>query len=134
MATAVSLVDDEAFRFLVSLAVPDTASSWERDADGRVSAVELWAGDGSWARVEDGTVNAAGPRDLWRAVEGSAGAFEEHDHPGRDRYGVTVESDRQCVWLDSPEGECWTLPTEGSVWVEHHPDARPSDPGRAVPM
>jgi hypothetical protein len=125
-------VEDEAFRFLVSLAVPDTASSWERDADGRVSAVELWADDGSWARVEGGTVNLAGPRDLWRAVEDSAGVLEDRHHPGRERYGVTVEPDRQYVWLDSPGDECRTLPAEGPVRVEYAPDARAPDSFRAV--
>ncbi|MEU6221916.1 methyltransferase domain-containing protein [Streptomyces sp. NPDC047022] len=97
-----ALADDEGFRFMLSLAVPDTAFASERGDDGQVTAVELWGADGAWARAEGGTVRQAGPRMLWDAVEAAHEVYAEHGKPARDRFGVTVTAGGQLIWLDSP--------------------------------
>ncbi|MGW4518958.1 protein-L-isoaspartate(D-aspartate) O-methyltransferase [Streptomyces sp. NPDC004393] len=100
-----AVAEDEAFRFVLSLAVPDLGFASERGANRLVSAVELWAADGSWARAEGGTVRQAGPHLLWDAVEAAHMLFVENGQPGRERFGVTVSSDGQRIWLDHPSQE-----------------------------
>ncbi|WP_327696875.1 methyltransferase domain-containing protein [Streptomyces sp. NBC_00459] len=94
--------EDDAFRFVLSLAVPDTAFAFERGDDGAVTAVEMWAVDGAWARSEDGAVRQAGPRLLWDAVEAAHTLYVENGRPGRERFGVTVTAQAQRIWLDAP--------------------------------
>ncbi|MFI1357461.1 methyltransferase domain-containing protein [Streptomyces sp. NPDC020898] len=96
------VAEDEAFRFVLSLAAPDTAFAFERGDDGTVTAMELWAVDGAWARSEGGTVRQAGPRLLWDAVETAHALYVENGHPGRERFGVTVTAKGQRIWLDAP--------------------------------
>ncbi|MDT0467056.1 methyltransferase domain-containing protein [Streptomyces gibsoniae] len=100
-----AVAEDEAFRFLKSLAAPDLGFASERGDDGLIQAVELWAADGSWARAEHGTVRQAGPRLLWDAVEAAHMLFVEHGRPGRERFGVTVSAEGQRIWLDHPGQE-----------------------------
>lgn len=96
------VAEDDAFRFVLSLATPDTAFAIEHGDDGTVTAVELWAVDGAWARSEGGAVRQAGPRLLWDAVEGAHELFVENGRPGRERFGVTVTAKAQRIWLDAP--------------------------------
>lgn len=96
-----AVAEDDAFRFVLSLVAPGTASAWERD-DGRVTAVELWSADGAWARAEGDAVRQAGPRLLWDAVEAAHELYVERDRPARERFGVTVTAEGQHIWLDSP--------------------------------
>ncbi|MDT0467532.1 methyltransferase domain-containing protein [Streptomyces gibsoniae] len=100
-----AVAEDEAFRFLLSLAAPDLGFASERSADGLVQAVELWAADGSWARAEHGTARQAGPRLLWDAAEAAHMLFVEHGQPGRERFGVSVAPEGQHAWLDHPGQE-----------------------------
>ncbi|GAA3820827.1 methyltransferase domain-containing protein [Streptomyces coacervatus] len=108
-----TVAEDDAFRFVLSLVAPDTASASERGADGRVMAVELWSADGSWARAEGETVRQAGPRLLWDAVEAAHELYIEHDCPARERFGVTVTADGQHIWLDSPSRRVPRVPDVG---------------------
>jgi protein-L-isoaspartate O-methyltransferase len=105
-----AIAGDEAFRFLISLVVPNIAFSTERDDTGVFTVVELWSGDGSWARVEGGTVRQAGRQRLWDAIEQAHAVYEQHDRPGRQRFGLTVTRGAQYAWLDSPDGPRWHLP------------------------
>ncbi|MEU9337815.1 methyltransferase domain-containing protein [Streptomyces sp. NPDC048290] len=98
-----AVAEDEAFRFVLSLVAPDTGFAFERgDADGPVTAVELWGPDGAWARAQDGRARQAGPRPLWDVVEAAYRLYVDHDRPGRERFGVTVGAGGQRVWLDAP--------------------------------
>lgn len=108
-----TVAEDDAFRFLLSLSTPDTASASERGDDGRVTAVELWSADGSWARAEGETVRQAGPRMLWDAVEAAHALYIEYDRPARERFGATVTADGQHVWLDSPSHSVPHAPAAG---------------------
>ncbi len=52
----------------------------------------------------------AGPAPLWAAVEDAHRRWDELDEPGWDRFGLTVTSDRQWIWLDAPDGDrSWPL-------------------------
>ncbi|WP_033328807.1 methyltransferase domain-containing protein [Streptomyces yerevanensis] len=108
-----TVAEDDAFRFVLSLVAPGTASAAERGDDGRTTAVELWSADGSWARAEGETVRQAGPRLLWDAVEAAHELYVEHDRPGRERFGVTVTAEGQRIWLDTPSHPVPQVPVAG---------------------
>ncbi|NJQ07625.1 methyltransferase domain-containing protein [Streptomyces lonarensis] len=102
-------VGDVDFRFLVSVLEPDL--DWRVDAAVAPRSVSVRATDGSTARrFPDGTVTEAGPRRLWAALEGYFAEFEGAGRPGPERYGLTIEGERQWLWLDGPEGRRWPLP------------------------
>jgi len=100
---------DDSFDFLLSVAVPGIRFSAEQSPGQAVSACLAWRADGSWARVEQGTVRQAGPVRLWDAVEAAHDCYTAHSRPGRRRFGLTVGPDQQRVWLDTPNGPSWPL-------------------------
>ncbi|MFD0316236.1 protein-L-isoaspartate(D-aspartate) O-methyltransferase [Streptomyces flavalbus] len=106
-----AVAEDETFRFVLSLVAPDTAFALERAARGSVTAVELWAADGAWARAEHGRASQAGPRLLWDAAEAAYQWYVEHDRPTRERFGVTVTTGAQRLWLDTPSRPLPLVPT-----------------------
>lgn len=80
------------------------------------TALYLSHSDGSWAEVEhrpgqrDYLVRQAGPRRLWADVVGAYMWWLQAGRPERERFGITVTPDRQCVWLDDPHGPVvWEL-------------------------
>ncbi|WP_313896058.1 methyltransferase domain-containing protein [Streptomyces sp. YIM 98790] len=111
-ALGATAMDDDAFRFLLSLLEPDL--DWRRDPDPEGTAptlVCLRAADGSTARLHrDGQVEEAGPRRLWARLEELHDAWAAAGHPEPQRFGITVDGPRQTLWLDSPEGPSWPLP------------------------
>lgn len=85
------------------------------DQTGKPGEVFLTSSDGSWCEIgEDsgtGQVWEAGPTPLWRTVENAHDQWYALGRPGWNRFGLTVTSERQWVWLDSPEGDhTWPLP------------------------
>ncbi len=100
--------------FLVQLSVP-TEIGYGHILDehtGRPGDVFLTSSDGSWCEVGEhtGQVWEAGPTPLWAAVEDAHHRWHELDEPGWDRFGLTVTSDRQWIWLDAPDGDrSWPL-------------------------
>ncbi|GAB2713826.1 methyltransferase domain-containing protein [Kitasatospora kifunensis] len=101
---------DEAFRFLVSIALPPLGWQYDLAEDGTPFGARVWTADGSIANLrDDGTVIESGPRRLWTELESLYGIFELHDRPSRDRFGITITADAQHVWLDRPNGTGWTL-------------------------
>ncbi|MQY13786.1 Protein-L-isoaspartate O-methyltransferase [Streptomyces sp. RB5] len=117
------VAEDETFRFVLSLVVPDTVFASESDGDDRVTAVELWGAGGAWARAEGDRARQAGPQALWDAVEAAHRWYEAHGRPGRERFGVTVTAGEQSVWLDSPD-----RPVPGAGRITPAPP-----PGRRTP-
>ncbi|MFB7905824.1 methyltransferase domain-containing protein [Kitasatospora sp. NPDC056076] len=103
-------IGDDSFRHLLSIVLPGLGQSTECDGHQHVTACQLWADDGSWARVEAGTVRQCGPRRLWDTVEEAYAVWVEQGRPGRDRYGITVTPDGQRVWIGDPGGPSWLLP------------------------
>jgi methyltransferase of ATP-grasp peptide maturase system len=104
--------------FLAQLSVP-TEIGYGHVLDehtGRPGNVLLTSGDGSWCEVsaltDDGTrqVWEAGPTPLWQAVETAYRLWDKLERPGWDRFGLTATSDRQWIWLDTPDSaHTWTL-------------------------
>jgi protein-L-isoaspartate(D-aspartate) O-methyltransferase len=80
-------------------------------ADGDAGAFQLWLwdSDGSAARVAYDPrytrcgVEQQGPRNLWDELERVYLAWVGWGEPGRARFGLTVTTEGQQVWLDSPE-------------------------------
>ncbi|MDT0378405.1 protein-L-isoaspartate(D-aspartate) O-methyltransferase [Streptomyces sp. DSM 42041] len=98
---AVEWASNEMLHFLASLFAPGMSWSTEHEPEtGAVRATELWAADGSWARVDGVDVQQSGPRHLWDAVEAACDGWEAADTPGRDAFGVTVDKDGQRLWIE----------------------------------
>jgi protein-L-isoaspartate O-methyltransferase len=86
------------------------------DEDWKPTTTSITTGDGSWAEVTlDGHgvhhVTEGGPRRVWRIIENAHALWNTLDHPGWDRFGLTVTEDHQQVWLDTPtSSHTWPLP------------------------
>lgn len=105
-----SALADNAYRFLLSIVEPHLDRQYDLDDAGRPTAARVWSPDGTIAALHpDGTVTEAGPRSLWYRLEEAYRLFTEHDGPGPERYGLTVDHEAQHVWLDGPGGPCWSL-------------------------
>ncbi|GLF97321.1 methyltransferase domain-containing protein [Streptomyces yaizuensis] len=103
-------IADSRFRFLAGLAVPGLTWQYDRGEDGGITGARVWHPDGSIAEARpDATVTEAGPRSLWTALEEAHRTYRNAGRPAPDRYGITVTTDEQRVWLDNPEGPGWTL-------------------------
>lgn len=65
--------------------------------------------DGSWCEVREDADNGtrqvweAGPHPLWRIIEDAHIAWVHLGKPNWERFGLTATSDRQVIWLDSPD-------------------------------
>ncbi|MFF5285165.1 methyltransferase domain-containing protein [Streptomyces sp. NPDC013171] len=98
------------FRFLVSIVAPGLVWQYDLDDAGMPDTARVWASDGSIASLTaDGAVREAGPRQLWAELEQAYRAFAAHGRPTPDRYGVTIDDQKQHVWLDTPAGPSWRL-------------------------
>ncbi|WP_030775206.1 methyltransferase domain-containing protein [Streptomyces sp. NRRL F-2664] len=100
----------DGFPFLLSLTIPGVALSSEPDDTGQVTGCRLWAADGSWARISDGTAYQAGPRRLWDLAEGAHDTYQKNGQPNRERFGLTVSVGGNTVWLDDPGNIIRSLP------------------------
>lgn len=86
-------------------------------ADKREGARPVWfygLTDRSWACVMFRDQGAArvwqsGPRRLWNEAEAAYGWWESHGRPDIDRFGLTVDSGGERVWLDAPD---WPVHTD----------------------
>jgi protein-L-isoaspartate O-methyltransferase len=63
--------------------------------------------DGSWAALESGPHQETraypdDPHGLWKRIENIAAAWVADGRPAMGRYGLTVTSDTNTVWLDEP--------------------------------
>ncbi|MGW0731146.1 methyltransferase domain-containing protein [Streptomyces sp. NPDC002851] len=114
-ALPAAAIANNAFRFLLSIVEPDLDWQYDLASDGTANkpiAVRVWSPDGALASLRaDGTVSETRPRPLWSRLEEAYRVFTEHDEPGPERYGFTLDGDAQRVWLDSPGGPSWKLPT-----------------------
>ncbi|GDY28686.1 hypothetical protein GTS_03190 [Gandjariella thermophila] len=77
----------------------------------RPDAIFLSAPDGSWCevsvRINDNgtrTVWETGPQRLWHTVEAAESLWRQEGRPDWTRFGMTVQADRQTLWLDTPTG------------------------------
>jgi protein-L-isoaspartate O-methyltransferase len=101
-------------RFLLTLALPDVFVGQHGPA---LDDLIIWDHTGSSARLDstqDGSflVTETGSRALWDEVEQIHRLWHDCHQPRRERFGLSVEHERQWVWLDSPESPyAWVLPT-----------------------
>ncbi|MGW9207842.1 ATP-grasp peptide maturase system methyltransferase [Embleya sp. NPDC055664] len=110
---AADVLDDPAFLWAAQLALPGTIRlrySAAREVTGR------WFlhPDGSWAVVEadaagTGRLYEGGTRPLGSNVEAVMASWLSNGRPGMGRYGLTVTSRANVVWLDGPAGDSWIL-------------------------
>ncbi|MER5960566.1 methyltransferase [Streptomyces sp. NPDC001893] len=101
--------------FVAQLAIPNARSFFMPGDGGRMRAYVLDAVNGSFAVLtEDGdgwSVREGGPVSLWAEVEQSLALWQAAGSPHATEFGVSVEPDRQRVWLDDAEdGPSWRLP------------------------
>lgn len=73
-------------------------------------AATLSAPDGSWCEIDlstadDGTrqIREGGPTPLWVAVEHAYQRWLQWQQPSWERFGLTITTDTQVVWLDDPD-------------------------------
>jgi protein-L-isoaspartate(D-aspartate) O-methyltransferase len=74
------------------------------------TAASLSAPDGSWCEIDltatgDGSrqISEAGPTPLWIHVEQAYQRWREWNQPSWERFGLTVVTDTQFIWLDDPD-------------------------------
>jgi protein-L-isoaspartate O-methyltransferase len=105
--------DDWSRRFAVGLVLGDVWQAWHDEPDVHGVQTRLWLATtdaASWAAVDwDGkredrfAVWQYGPRRLWEEVEAAHLWWRHAGGPGPERFGLTVTSDAQVPWLDSPD-------------------------------
>lgn len=104
--------------FLAQLSVP-TEIGYGHVLDeqtGNPGNAVLTSSDGSWCEVDahiggsTRRVRESGPTGLWQAVENAYHLWDTLERPGWERLGLTANSDRQWIWLDTPDSDLtWTL-------------------------
>ncbi|MCZ1009881.1 methyltransferase [Streptomyces lydicus] len=101
--------------FVAQLAMPNARTFDMAGDDGRMRTFVLDAANDSFAvlsRDGDGwLVREGGPVSLWGEVEQSLALWHAAGSPAATRFGVSVEPDRQRIWLENSEdGPSWHLP------------------------
>jgi hypothetical protein len=77
----------------------------------------LSAPDGSWATVSLTSnqghydVIEGGPTALWDSLERAHQVWLEHEQPEWTRLGLTITPECHRLWIDTPNGRSWPLPT-----------------------
>ncbi|MFE5583930.1 hypothetical protein [Kitasatospora sp. NPDC056531] len=96
-------------QFVIGVGVPGAFWRAERYNDG---AYTLWLYSRetpSWASVDyerghtEFEVYQSGPRKLWDEAAAAYQWWADQGRPGYERFGLTVTSEGQYVWLDSPD-------------------------------
>lgn len=102
-------VGDWPVMFAIGVQVPEAFPWAETYGDGSYT---LWLRDTavtSWATVdyvpgrEEFEVCQSGPRNLWDEVVLAHRWWVGQGRPGFERFGLTVDADEECVWLDQPD-------------------------------
>ncbi|MGH3909255.1 MAG: methyltransferase domain-containing protein [Pseudonocardiaceae bacterium] len=98
-----SVYYDNDFRFLLDLTMPRLSHG---HPGGDLNNLTLSAPDGSQAHITaDGALTQSGPRRLWDDIETIHHTWRSLDTPGRERFGLTVTSQCQVIWLDTPHSD-----------------------------
>ncbi|MFE7311876.1 methyltransferase domain-containing protein [Streptomyces sp. NPDC057555] len=69
-------------------------------------ALRVWASDGQGSGAiadADGTVTEFGERDLWHESETAWQEWDSLGRPAAEDFGLTVTTDREYVWLHTPD-------------------------------
>ncbi|MFI6031890.1 methyltransferase domain-containing protein [Amycolatopsis magusensis] len=87
--------------------------------------------DGSWCELSSATtpfreVREGGPRRLWAHLDSIVTHWRSLGSPGWNRLGLTINDDRQFVWLDHPRSDVtWLLPRTST---QQHPTTTTMSP------
>ncbi|MGH3521045.1 MAG: methyltransferase domain-containing protein [Haloechinothrix sp.] len=94
------------FEFFAGLALPGVLAVQTLDDEPDTYLVH---GDGSWVchyPWRGGyVVDQGGPRRLWDDLEAGYARWQDLGKPTRSRFGITVDTDGQHLWLDVPDSE-----------------------------
>ncbi len=96
-------------QFAIGLQMPGAFWSVERYDDGTYTLWTYSTDTHSWASADyvpgadSFAVVQSGPRRLWDETEAAYHWWEGQGRPGFDRFGLTVDSDGERAWLDSPD-------------------------------
>ncbi|MEU8887137.1 methyltransferase domain-containing protein [Streptomyces sp. NPDC048442] len=103
--------------FVLGVRVPHFLRTVDRADEEGNQAVWWYGTEGSrsWACVQFRRGRSArvwqyGPRRLWDEVESAYAWWEGAGRPGHERFGLTVTSEGERVWLDDPSGGWAALP------------------------
>lgn len=101
--------------FALGLRVPDLAYTHRGDGDRRQA--QLWDQAGTSVTIvnyghwwEPTAVTRYGPRDLWAEVCAAYTDWRVSGQPDPSRHGLTITTEGQRFWLDTPNGPSWMLP------------------------
>lgn len=96
--------------FVAQLAAP--SAELVRTEDG-VALLDAATGSQAWTEpAADGwTVHQDGPLRLLDQVEDALAVWQQAGAPGQTSFGMTVTEWEQTVWLGTPDGPSWRLPT-----------------------
>lgn len=95
---------DTDFRFVQSTALPGLRFLTRLD-----SGVTIFTHpDGSWARLDGGTVAQGGPQQLWDAVEAAHEQWDDLGRPKREQFRLTIDGPQQRITLDDSD-QGWGL-------------------------
>ncbi|MET9294445.1 ATP-grasp peptide maturase system methyltransferase [Streptomyces sp. NPDC003077] len=83
-----------------------------RCSDGTVILWDVATGSQAWLEPDGSgwTVHEDGPLRLWSQVEEAWARWLGAGKPDHTGFGVTATTERQVVWLGSPDGPHWDLP------------------------
>ncbi|KUF19602.1 ATP-grasp peptide maturase system methyltransferase [Streptomyces silvensis] len=93
-------------RYFAMPADNSTMNTYVLDATNDAFAVLSPSDNDGWV------VRQGGPTRLWDDVEKALALWHAADSPGPTEFGVTVTPGSQHVWLGSPDGPSWRLPTD----------------------
>ncbi|MFE4665279.1 ATP-grasp peptide maturase system methyltransferase [Streptomyces sp. NPDC056716] len=104
------LLDDWTALFVAQLAAP-SAELVHIGTD--VVLIDVATGSQAWTEPDgDGwTVHQDGPLRLWDQVEDAITVWQRAGAPDQTAFGMAVTEEEQIVWLGSPDGPHWRLPT-----------------------
>ncbi|OIJ92222.1 methyltransferase [Streptomyces sp. MUSC 14] len=107
---APDVVDDWTGLFVAQLAAP---SAELIRTDSSIALVDVATGSQAWIEPDGSgwTVHQDGPLHLWDQVEASLQVWQEAGAPDQTAFGMSVTEWDQVVWLGSPDGPRWHLPT-----------------------
>ncbi|MEO3793411.1 ATP-grasp peptide maturase system methyltransferase [Nonomuraea sp. B10E15] len=101
--------------WVAQLAAPDTQHSLVLADDGPAEHLLTDHVSRSWAWIsangEGWVVRQNGPQRLWDVIERAIHTWDGAGRPHQSAFGITITPSAQQVWLGTPDGPSWHLPT-----------------------
>ncbi|TDE41326.1 methyltransferase domain-containing protein [Nonomuraea mesophila] len=107
--------EDWTATWVAQLATPDTHHTLVLADDGPAEHLLTDHVSQSWAWIsangEGWVVRQNGPQRLWDAIEEAIHLWDGAGRPHQSAFGITITPGAQRVWLGTPDGPSWNLPT-----------------------